>query len=76
MIDRAARAIAIQIADLSSLLGLERVEIGGSIGLAGGFIDRVHKHLSDEPTLFQPDITAAQLGGDSPLYGALSMQRL
>lgn len=71
IINRAAEAIAIQIADLTSIFGLERVAIGGSIGLADGYIELIINHLQNEPALFQPEILPAHLGGDSPLFGAL-----
>lgn len=71
LINQAAAAIAIQIADLTTIFGLEKVAIGGSIGLAEGFIDRIQDHLNTEPSLFRPVICPAQLGSDSPLYGAM-----
>ncbi|AVX04934.1 glucokinase [Maritalea myrionectae] len=71
IISRAAQAIAIQIADLTSIFGLERVAIGGSIGLADGFLELISLSLSKEPDLFQPDVRCAALGSNSPLFGAL-----
>jgi N-acylmannosamine kinase len=69
--DRAARAIARLIADLTSILGLDRVAVGGSIGLASGFLPSVVEHLGSEPVLFRPEVVAATLGHDSGLIGAL-----
>jgi N-acylmannosamine kinase len=71
IISSAAEAIAIQISDLTSIFGLERVAIGGSIGLAEGFIDHISQYSQKEPKLFQPEIVPAALGPDSPLFGAL-----
>lgn len=71
VIDRSAAAIAGLIADLTAVLGLDRVAIGGSIGLAPGYLARVRAHLASEPPLFRPDLTAARLGHDSGLIGAL-----
>lgn len=73
IIDRSARAVATLIADLTTILGLDRVAIGGSIGLAPGYLARVVTHLSQEPDLFQPALVAATLGHDSGLIGALLM---
>jgi N-acylmannosamine kinase len=71
LITRAAHAIAIQIADLTSIFALQRIAIGGSIGLADGFIQLITDQLTAEPAIFQPEIHPAKLGSDSPLFGAL-----
>ncbi|MDO5643607.1 MAG: ROK family protein [Paracoccus sp. (in: a-proteobacteria)] len=73
VIDRSAAAIAGLIADLTAILGLDRVAIGGSIGLAPGYLDRVAAHLETEPPLFRPAILPAALSQDSGLVGALIM---
>lgn len=73
IIDRSAQAIAGLIADLTAILGLDRVAIGGSIGLAPGYLSRVLAHLDDEPALFRPNVVPAQLVQDSGLVGALMM---
>ncbi len=74
-IDRSAAAVAALIADLTTILGLDRVAIGGSIGLAEGYRSRVLRHLEDEPALFRTDIVPAILGHDSALIGALLMTK-
>lgn len=71
IIDRSAAAIAALIGDLTAILGLDRAIIGGSIGLAPGYLQRVQDHLEAEPELFRPMLAAAQLGHDSGLVGAL-----
>lgn len=71
IIDRSAAAIAALIADLTSILGLDRVAVGGSIGLADGYLDRVRAHLAREPELMRPEVEPAALGQDSGLIGAL-----
>lgn len=71
IIERSATAVATLIGDLTSILGLDRVAIGGSIGLAPGYLNRVRDHLGEEPELFRPQLVAASLGQDSGLIGAL-----
>lgn len=71
IIDHAASAVATLIADLTAILGLDRVAIGGSIGLAPGYLPRVLAHLAAEPALFRPSVVPASLGQDSGLIGAL-----
>lgn len=71
IIDRSAAAVAAMIADLTAILGLDRVAIGGSIGLASGYLARVLTHLDSEPLIFRPEIVPAQFREDSGLVGAL-----
>lgn len=71
IIERSAAAVATLIADLTAILGLDRVAIGGSIGLAPGYLPRVLAHLAAEPALFRPQVVSASLGQDSGLIGAL-----
>lgn len=70
-ISRSAQAVAGLIADLTAILGLDRVAVGGSIGLAPGYLARVEGHLAAEPVLFRPAVVPARLGNDSGLVGAL-----
>ncbi|MCK8462884.1 ROK family protein [Aliiroseovarius sp. S1339] len=67
-----ASAVASLIGDLTAILGLDTVAMGGSIGLAPGYIDRTRAALSDEPDLFRPRLVLAELGHDAPLIGALA----
>lgn len=72
IIETSATAVAALIGDLTAILGLNTVAMGGSIGLAPGYIDRVQSALNDEPTLFRPQLVHAELGHDGPLIGALA----
>ncbi len=71
-----ARAVATLIADLATILGLDRVAIGGSVGLAEGYLERVRTALAQEPELFRVELAPAELGHDSALLGALALQRV
>jgi N-acetylmannosamine-6-phosphate 2-epimerase / N-acetylmannosamine kinase len=71
LIDRSAQAIATLIADLAAMLGIDRVAIGGSIGLSPDYLARVVQQLLHEPPLFRPDVTPAHLDHDSALFGAV-----
>lgn len=66
-----AQAIARLIADLTAILGLDGIALGGSIGLSDGYIETVRAALDDEPALFRPLIMPAALGADAPLFGAV-----
>ncbi len=72
IIDTSAAAIAELCGNLSAMLGIDRVVLGGSIGLANRYATRVREHIAREPALFRPDLTTASLGQDGVLLGALS----
>ncbi len=72
IITTSASAIAALIGDLTTILGLDTVAMGGSIGLAAGYIDRTLIALTGEPELFRPRLVHAELGHDAPLIGALA----
>lgn len=74
-IDRSAAAIARLCADLTAVFGLDRIAVGGSVGLADGYLPRVARHLEQEPTLFRVPLVPATLGQDSALLGALLPER-
>lgn len=73
LIDDSSATIADLCANLAAGLGIECVVLGGGVGLADGYIDRIKSHLSQEPELFQPRIVPAGLGKNSALFGALSV---
>lgn len=75
IVQTSALAIAELCANLVSMLGITRVAIGGSVGLADGYLDRVRRELATLPEFFRADIVAAELQGDGPLLGALLSAR-
>ncbi|TDL79329.1 ROK family protein [Palleronia sediminis] len=72
IVDASAGAVATLIGDLAAILGTDTVALGGSIGLAPGYLDRVGHALGAEPALFRPRLVPAALGHDAPLIGALA----
>ncbi len=72
IVNTSAAAVAELCANLTATLGIDRVVLGGGIGLAKGYAERVGSHLSDEPPLFQAKLVQAQLGQDGVLLGALA----
>lgn len=73
LVEESAEAIAELCADLAAGLGIERVVLGGGVGLAPCYLDLVKKYLLDEPVLFRPQVVAAGLEKNSALFGALSV---
>lgn len=69
--DRSAKATAEMIVNLSTIVGIRRCAIGGSVGLSDGYVHRIRHHVARNPSLFQVDVRQAELGGDGPMFGAL-----
>lgn len=72
IIATSANAVAALIGDLTAILGLDTVALGGSIGLAPDYLGRILHTLGDEPDLFRPQLVLSSLGHDAPLIGALA----
>lgn len=49
--------------------------IGGGLGLAPGYLDRLGRHLDEAPPLLRPTIRAAALGADAGLIGVADLAR-
>lgn len=73
IVARSAAGVAGLCADVAALLEPDRIAIGGSIGLAPGYLDRVRAQLDKEPALFRMPLVPAVLAGDGPLLGALAL---
>lgn len=65
LLERTAMLIAGKLWDAYQLLSLERVVVGGGLGLSPGFLERVRKYLNG-----QIDLVPAELGVDAGLMGA------
>ena len=71
----AATIIARLVLDLQKLFDPAYVVIGGSIGLAPGFLDRLRTLLADTPEPFHPEIRAAGLGKHAGVIGVADLAR-
>jgi N-acylmannosamine kinase len=69
LIDRAAAAVVQLLANLRAALDLDLAVVGGGVGLAPGFLDRVSRALGAEPPQFRIDLRPAALGHDAGLIG-------
>lgn len=70
LVDKSAYAIANLIANLAISLDIQCIALGGSIGLASGYLERVQHFLNKMPTIYQPQITLAYHAQDAGLIGA------
>lgn len=70
LVDRSAYAIANLIADLTISLDIQCITLGGSVGLADGYLARVKHFLNEMPAIYQPQLTLAHHAQDAGLIGA------
>ncbi|WP_122035916.1 N-acetylmannosamine kinase [Aliivibrio sp. EL58] len=69
IVNRSARAIAHLIADLKMVLDIELVTLGGSVGLAPYYLERVQHYLAQQPSPYQTKVQHARCGADAGLIG-------
>ncbi|EIJ71838.1 N-acetylmannosamine kinase [Pasteurella bettyae] len=70
LVHRSAKAIANLVADLVISLDIQKVVIGGSVGLAEGYLPLVQTYLKQMPPVYQCELTKALYGQDAGLVGA------
>ena len=70
LVDKSAKAIAHLIADLAINLDIQRIALGGSVGLAEGYLARVQHFLAQMPEIYRPEIVSAYYAQDAGLIGA------
>ena len=70
LVSRSAKAIANLVADLVIGMDVQKVVLGGSVGLAEGYLPLVNEYLSEMPEIYRCPLDAAQLGQDAGLIGA------
>ncbi|MDX7951345.1 N-acetylmannosamine kinase [Lichenihabitans sp. Uapishka_5] len=73
LLDDAAGHLANAFADLTAVCDLDVIAIGGGVGLAPGFLDRVRRAMLDLPPTFRRPLTLAQAGADAGLLGAAAL---
>lgn len=76
-ITTSAHRVARLCRNLQLLNDPEKIVIGGGVGLAPGYLDRVRDALADLPDLYRPAIVPASLGVDAGVIGiaALATER-
>lgn len=67
--DASAMGVAALCADLKLGLDPARIVIGGGVGLAPGYLDRVRAHLETIAPDIRPDLTPAALGANAGILG-------
>jgi N-acylmannosamine kinase len=67
------RQLALKLADLRVLLGIERTAVGGGLGLRPGYLERLREEMHRLPALYRHEIIRAQLGADAGLHGVCAL---
>ncbi|ACY83367.1 N-acetylmannosamine kinase [Edwardsiella piscicida] len=75
LIARSAQAIAQLIADLRATLDIQCAVIGGSVGLAPGYLDQVQHFLRQMPHAYHATLYSARHQRDAGLIGAALWSR-
>ncbi|HXA46253.1 MAG TPA: ROK family protein, partial [Burkholderiaceae bacterium] len=65
--------IARKLADLAVMLGIERVAVGGGVGLRRGYLDGLRHEMEQFPAIYRYTLVNAELGGDGGLVGAAAL---
>lgn len=65
-----AHALARLIADVKAVTDCQVIVVGGSVGLAEGYLPLVKAYLSQEPEVYQVPLRAAYYRHDAGLLGA------
>jgi N-acylmannosamine kinase len=73
MVEDAADAVAQLCLNLVAALDVERIAMGGGIGLNPLFAHRVEGKIAAAPALFRVPVVPAQLGADAGLVGAAAL---
>ncbi|MFA9487985.1 MULTISPECIES: N-acetylmannosamine kinase [unclassified Mannheimia] len=70
LVEKSAKAIANLIADLKISLDIQKVVLGGSVGLAEGYLPLVQRFLAELPAVYHCTLENAKSGQDAGLIGA------
>lgn len=70
LVQQSAKAIAQLIADMVIGLDIQKVMLGGSVGLADGYLPLVQHYLSQMPSVYHCKVEHARFGQDAGLIGA------
>ncbi|MEX5412776.1 N-acetylmannosamine kinase [Atlantibacter hermannii] len=70
LVNRSARTLARLIADIKAAFDCQCVVIGGSVGLAPGYLEHVNAALMQEPAVYQVALRPAHYRQDAGLLGA------
>ncbi len=68
-------ALAAKLADLAVMLGVQRVAVGGSVGLRPGYLQHLRNEIQRYPAIYQLELLPAALRHDAGLIGVADLIR-
>ena len=74
LLDDSARALADHCCDLQLLVDPRRIVIGGGLGIASGYLDRVRDFVSERDTPAPPDLHQSVLRECAGVIGAAALE--
>ena len=76
IVNQSAMRVALLCRDIQLMFDPAMIVIGGGIGLAQGYLDRVRQKIPAEPARLKPEIVAAELGRHAGVIGVADLTRL
>ncbi|ARP64427.1 N-acetylmannosamine kinase [Mesorhizobium sp. WSM1497] len=73
IVSRSASRVATLCRDIQMMFDPKSIVIGGSIGLADGYLDRVRAHLGEVPPRLSSNLVAAKLAGHAGVIGVADL---
>ncbi|MRS89946.1 ROK family protein [Enterobacteriaceae bacterium RIT714] len=70
IVTRSAQTLARLIADVKAMTDCQTVVVGGSVGLAEGYLQRVTHYLAQQPSVYHVEVCPARHRHDAGLLGA------
>ena len=71
IIDLSAKSVSELCANLKAIFDIDIIILGGSIGMAQGYVELVKKNLKKEPKLFHVKVVKSSLGVKASKMGVL-----
>ena len=75
LLERSAHVVARLIADIKAITDCQHVVVGGSVGMAAGYLERIRKYLAWEPSVYHVTLSTAHYRHDAGLLGAALLAR-
>jgi len=73
ILDEAASALAEMFANIVAANDPDSIALGGGVGLAETFLDRVQRHCSALPAVFQRPVETVKAGSDAGMIGVADL---
>ncbi|MFP3546547.1 putative N-acetylmannosamine-6-phosphate 2-epimerase [Rhizobium sp. SIMBA_035] len=75
IVEESAAQVALLCRDIKLMFDPRRIVIGGGIGLAPGYLDRVRGQVADLRSRIRPELAPAELGSHAGIIGVADLAR-